>query len=912
MRKDPRFVVPLLALLAAAPVGSGGEPAFLFRVVIPAAAFAHEQGFCHIASLDCGEEGDRETQNRSEVVVLEDGKPLGPGKSLHADIRAVGAGRYSHWTRSGLYMSASDNSDPRTNGRRYEVATTNPESELAGALSATGPGRERTEVITAPRHEYVIRLGGRVDFENGRSRYNSGMRTAFQPNLSLTIANTGDTPVRWPKVIANDRGDWGALASLVGEFTRGAQTQMEKALFLWEHTRQSRYHCMPLFPDDEFHDPVKLLNCYGLNLCDDLGYAGTVLFGAAGLGTPANPEDPFVRALNGHVQVETMVDGRFAFLDIDEEVFHLDRENRRLVSGDECMRDHDLARREVHYGPEFGGWDGSETNAALFGADDTKLRHAVSGHTMDYTLRPGEQLELRWDNIGKYACHSEEWNRRPPYFGNSKLIYRPRLAAEQYRSGVAGERDIAAGSSGVPLVGTSPEAQLSYEIRSPWVIAGGTLAGEFHAATAQDSITLDVVLPKGEPQRVWEGRGPGVLTPVVGIDEALQPHRAPGKYAYRVVIGLRSAAGSRGAGLGRLQVETDVMAAPLSLPRLRLGENRIVYTDQTEGPRQVTVTHRWQECDSVEPPPAPQEPLSPPPGSLNRETYPRLAWAASPKAKAYHVQVSLRPDFAIPYRPNYDLVVRAAAWSIPYRGMFSPDTLYHWRVRARSARGVWSEWSPVWTFRWQGPMVPQAVRVEARGEDYVLRWEPNPAGERPVAYKVYGSDERGFPEHDEPYAGFARGKVPANLLGVTQATEMVVVTPAPAHENQNRCYYRVVAVDANGTESAASDYAELPHPHFWSRPPAAARVGQAFRYSPGVLTSLNDVQYRYEKPITKLWDAEVNRFELAEGPAWLQVNAETGELSGTPPAAGETRVRLAVSNQFRKRVEQAFRLMVEP
>ena len=209
-------------------------------------------------------------------------------------------------------------------------------------------------------------------------------------------------------------------------------------------------------------------------------------------------------------------------------------------------------------------------------------------------------------------------------------------------------------------------------------------------------------------------------------------------------------------------------------------------------------------------------------------------------------------------------------------------------------------------------MVPRNVRAEARGAEFVLRWEANPAGERPVSFKVYGSDEKGFPEHDEPYTGFTRGKLPANLLGTTAGTEMVVVTPVPTQATQNRCYYRVVAVGANGTESASSAYAELPHPHVWSQPPTDTRVGQVFRYVPGVLTSLNDVQYRYEQPITKLWDAEVNRFALAEGPAWLQVDADTGTLSGTPPAAGEVSVRLAVSNQFGKRAEQRFTLTVVP
>jgi len=40
--------------------------------------------------------------------------------AIHGDIAKQGNGRYSHWGNS-LVFSASDNSDPNTNGRSYWV-----------------------------------------------------------------------------------------------------------------------------------------------------------------------------------------------------------------------------------------------------------------------------------------------------------------------------------------------------------------------------------------------------------------------------------------------------------------------------------------------------------------------------------------------------------------------------------------------------------------------------------------------------------------------------------------------------------------------------------------------------------------------------------------------------------------------
>lgn len=57
---------------------------------------------------------------RSTLAVYEDGKPLGPGHASPRAVRHEGHGRFAH-LRYMLLFSASDNSDPRSNGRRYTI-----------------------------------------------------------------------------------------------------------------------------------------------------------------------------------------------------------------------------------------------------------------------------------------------------------------------------------------------------------------------------------------------------------------------------------------------------------------------------------------------------------------------------------------------------------------------------------------------------------------------------------------------------------------------------------------------------------------------------------------------------------------------------------------------------------------------
>lgn len=61
------------------------------------------------------------------VDLYEDDRPLAPGGALHDDIRQRGMGAWSHWNFGGVtrvMFSASDNSDPNTNGRRYRLEAT--------------------------------------------------------------------------------------------------------------------------------------------------------------------------------------------------------------------------------------------------------------------------------------------------------------------------------------------------------------------------------------------------------------------------------------------------------------------------------------------------------------------------------------------------------------------------------------------------------------------------------------------------------------------------------------------------------------------------------------------------------------------------------------------------------------------
>lgn len=91
-----------------------------------------ENGLCWHLYAGYEQLSDNVTGNASPLSLLEDGRALGPPHCLHADIRAHGGGRFSHWGGH-LWFSSADDSDPRFNGRRYSIQLKDLEIDLAAS-----------------------------------------------------------------------------------------------------------------------------------------------------------------------------------------------------------------------------------------------------------------------------------------------------------------------------------------------------------------------------------------------------------------------------------------------------------------------------------------------------------------------------------------------------------------------------------------------------------------------------------------------------------------------------------------------------------------------------------------------------------------------------------------------------------
>jgi hypothetical protein len=113
-----KFLIVLLVLVGAVYLNRCGILP-LGHATAVVANIQQETGLAYLAPTNHTELSAHEMPSPAQV--LENGRPLpGPANSLHEEIRQLGHGRFSFW-HGYVYFSVPDASDPRTNGRLYEI-----------------------------------------------------------------------------------------------------------------------------------------------------------------------------------------------------------------------------------------------------------------------------------------------------------------------------------------------------------------------------------------------------------------------------------------------------------------------------------------------------------------------------------------------------------------------------------------------------------------------------------------------------------------------------------------------------------------------------------------------------------------------------------------------------------------------
>jgi hypothetical protein len=301
-----------------------------------------------------------------------------------------------------------------------------------------------------------------------------------------------------------------------------------------------------------------------------------------------------------HCATEVWYDGGWHYFDVDVRGVLLD-DTGTAVSLRQAQQDRSLWVTPARTVEPFFPKDPDKAKLFEIYRDspvDYYYRWFQGGHAMDFYLRQGESFTRwwtpqggRWHHLPRYS--QTKWVREliatPPVgmkpnhrdftrwnHGNGLFHYAPGLSAgsTDLQDGAYSVRNLASGEGGLRLTRTG-DAEVVFEVFTPYIIVAKINDLDDPNDDAEASVVtidtavpldLDVSLNHGSTwQRVASARS--------GRNTIDLTRQVKGTYGYLLRL---SAAGSEGQTVIRdLSIDTWVQVAPISLPRLKKGENHL-------------------------------------------------------------------------------------------------------------------------------------------------------------------------------------------------------------------------------------------------------------------------------------------------------------------------------------------------
>ena len=390
--------------------------------------------------------------------------------------------------------------------------------------------------------------------------------------------------------------DCNSVEGMLRSIVTPEMTKKEKALAIWRFVmdwclRHDGHTC---------DDPLEYANVWGYSFCGPMAVLTEALCDAAGVRCRyVNP--------TSHGTTEMYWDGKWHLVDTSCRVYYLCRDNRTIASVHDLAQDNALVTRThddrgytlgkdepaggllEQYGDDSDDW----VTENYRWAQSTKWDPRV-------TLRPGETLTRRWDNVGLWCkAHGEE---PPRIYANGTLGYAPDLES---LAGVAGSENVyEIKGFGYDVVNRVFRPQLPGEaaalvlsFRTPYFTPRVRVTGRFQLGSSDARAGLALSIDGGTSWRVLrEANGPGSVALDLQSDLTQQiTDGAAGKYSFLVRWELESGGTPSGCALEAIAVHADVQYYPKALPALRVGKNTISVAGELCGGRPATLTYTWLE-----------------------------------------------------------------------------------------------------------------------------------------------------------------------------------------------------------------------------------------------------------------------------------------------------------------------------
>ena len=474
-------------------------------------------------------------------------------------------------------------------------------------LSVAPTHRIHTEVIKGSKAEFTIDAAGRTS----------------PVNRSIELIG----PAEDVRIKVEGCLDFSSIEALVKSLTRPLMTDEEKVKACFYFAVNNFYDRVGSGCDD----PLEYVNLWGFSYCGEFGLTLNALWKAAGFN--AVFLNPVTLGLpSGHTLSAVYYDNQWHLYDSRLRGYFLNRDNKTVASLIELDRDDNLIRRAVDFtgGMNNSHWSYTTVFLQFFNAQSDWL-DGFNAHFDNLTLfnsncprwdprldlRENEKLTLNWTNQGKWWSRKDlsprwkelhpgsesVWETVPPIiYANGTLEFNvdPSQLKEQAQdfSGIRAKggkspvfQPSAAGKTGYVV----------YKVRVPYFIPSMSVQAKGYRKNKDDILSVEISTDEGKswlPLWKAESTGEAIIDLSSDQTQAVTMY-SPNKYSYLLRFSLEASKSASDVTLGDIRIVTDLFYRAMSLPSLKQGKNRVVYSDRSMGRHKRELTFNWLEDTNI-------------------------------------------------------------------------------------------------------------------------------------------------------------------------------------------------------------------------------------------------------------------------------------------------------------------------
>ncbi len=644
----------------------------------------------------------------------------------------------------------------------------------------------------------------------------SGLERSFEPLRYISITNNSKKQINSPRIIVNNVNNYDEQ-EMLARILDSSKTLTDTLLALYTFTNNNIIH---LWHGDweAYEDKYKAFFTYGYAVCSAHTHYMCDMLQATGIAS-----EEIVMPL--HNTMQALVNGKSFLIDADEAAFYKDLSNDTIVGLTEVFNDKFLMKRTKHL-EKAEYTDRGDFTSLVYGKPYTVKSRDRQFYPNDFTLKPGEKLIFDYSEPtllhqlnGRLDWGFVYLNDVKEIISNNQYSYNQNFISVDLKEILNDTLNITTSTQdSFPNLHAKNDSIAGFTVKFdlPFPVLDINIKMNLQQATSADSVLIYYSTDNTNWKQVYQSQQTGIFTDSINLYSEVAPLEKDVLYGYYLKFQFNPKDSAWACGIDSLEVNTTFQCSRFFLPKLKLGENIIEYSDANgdDPGRNVEVTIEWQENHENRPPDKPQAPTFPLHQADVDSLYFAFTWEPAVDENGdeitdYEFILSEDDRMLYPYSPNFNLYISAFGeknirpyFKVKETGWLNDGQTYYWRVRAKDARGAWGEWSDTWSFTPHGVMRPVETKAEIIGQSIRLSWEKNPAGKQPDFYKIYASDEMNGFTPDE-----------STFFAIADTTEYFI----PFKKNvAPLSFYRISACDTLGQESLISSAVALPYPYLYA------------------------------------------------------------------------------------------------